>query len=148
MHPALYNRFEQLFREYPPSGNEILEIGATANVSETLLSVFKHISRTYHCVGINIKANSTDNLPYTLIQCNGNDMNIFEDESFDAVVCNAVLEHDKFFWKTIAEVKRLMTLLEHEYDVAVEEKNTGRAVGISLMKAGVKSTTADLNIVI
>ena len=49
---------------------------------------------------------------------------------------------------TIAEVKRLMVLLEEEYVVAVKEKNTGRAVGLSLMKAGVKSTTVALNIVI
>jgi hypothetical protein len=41
-----------------------------------------------------------------------------------------------------------MVLLEEEYTVAVKEKNTGRAVGLSLMKAGVKSTTVDLNIVI
>ena len=108
MHPAIYNLFEQLFREYPPPGNEILEIGATANVSETLLTLFKKISKTYHCVGINIKVNQADNLPYSLIQCNGNDMKIFDDESFDAIVCNAVLEHDKFFWKTIAEVRRVL----------------------------------------
>ena len=35
-------------------------------------------------------------------------MSIFNDESFDAVACNAVLEHDKFFWKTITEVKRIL----------------------------------------
>jgi ubiquinone/menaquinone biosynthesis C-methylase UbiE len=49
-----------------------------------------------------------DNLPYTLIQCNANNMNILDDESFDAVACNAVLEHDKFFWKTLAEVRRVL----------------------------------------
>ena len=49
---------------------------------------------------------------------------------------------------TIAEVKRLMVLLEEEYVVAVKEKNTGRAVGLSLMRAGVKGITVDLNIVI
>lgn len=108
MHPAIYRRFEELFREYPPAGNEILEIGATANVSETLLTIFKNISDNYHCVGINSMVDSADNPPYTLVQCNGNDMSIFADESFDAVLCNAVLEHDKFFWKTIAEVRRVL----------------------------------------
>lgn len=108
MHPAVYRRFGQLFRTYPPPGNEILEIGATGNVSETLLTFFKGISETYHCVGINIEFNSADNLPYTLIQCNSNDMSIFNDESFDAVACNAVLEHDKFFWKTVTEVRRIL----------------------------------------
>lgn len=52
-------------------GNKILEIGATANVSETLLTIFKKIFETYHYIGINIKANSAGNLSYTLIQFNG-----------------------------------------------------------------------------
>lgn len=64
---------------------------------------------------------------------------------FDDLVEKAM---DNLEGMTITEVKRLMTLLDQEYDVAVKEKNTGRAVGISLMKAGVKSTTVDLNIVI
>lgn len=34
-------------------------------------------------------------------------MDCFEDQKFDAVLCNAVLEHDKYFWKTIAEIKRV-----------------------------------------
>lgn len=49
---------------------------------------------------------------------------------------------------TIADVRRLVTLLEEQYDVAVKEKDTSRALGISLMKAGIKGSTADLNIVI
>jgi hypothetical protein len=90
MHPEVYSRFGQLFHLYPPAGHEILEIGATANVSETLLCLFKKISTDYHCTGINIDVNPTDNLPYTLIKCNGNNMSIFSDHSFDAIVCNAV----------------------------------------------------------
>lgn len=64
---------------------------------------------------------------------------------FDALVEKAT---DNLGTMTIADVKRLMTLLDQEYDIAVKEKNTGRAVGLSLLKAGVKSTTAGLNIVI
>ena len=64
---------------------------------------------------------------------------------FDELVEKAM---DDLEAMTIGEVKRLMMLLDQEYIVAVKEKNTGRAVGISLMKAGVKSTTVDLNIVI
>jgi ubiquinone/menaquinone biosynthesis C-methylase UbiE len=32
---------------------------------------------------------------------------MFKDEFFDTVLCSAVLEHDKFFWKTISEIKRV-----------------------------------------
>jgi len=108
MHPAIYSRFGQLFRQYVPPGREILEIGATENMPETLLTLFRELSETYHCVGINIHVGPADNLPYRLIQCNGNTMDIFNDESFDAVACNAVLEHDKFFWKTLGEVRRVL----------------------------------------
>ncbi len=108
MHPAIYSRFGELFREYPPPGNDILEIGATSNTSATLLSLFQDISKSYHCVGINIEVRPVENLPYSLIECNANNMEIFDDDSFDAVACNAVLEHDKFFWKTVAEVKRVL----------------------------------------
>jgi ubiquinone/menaquinone biosynthesis C-methylase UbiE len=38
---------------------------------------------------------------------NANSMDCFEDERFDVVLCNAMLEHDKHFWKTIAEIKRV-----------------------------------------
>jgi len=33
---------------------------------------------------------------------------MFENETFDCVLCNAVLEHDKFFWKSIAEMRRVL----------------------------------------
>lgn len=45
------------------------EISTTPNVFETLLTPFKKIFETYHYMGITIKANSADNLPFTLIQC-------------------------------------------------------------------------------
>jgi ubiquinone/menaquinone biosynthesis C-methylase UbiE len=35
-------------------------------------------------------------------------MHCFPDERFDAVLCNAVLEHDRFFWKTLREVRRVV----------------------------------------
>ncbi len=38
---------------------------------------------------------------------NSNSMGCFEDNRFDVVLCNAMLEHDKHFWKTIAEIKRV-----------------------------------------
>ncbi len=31
----------------------------------------------------------------------------FADEDFDAVVCNATLEHDRHFWKTVGEIHRV-----------------------------------------
>ena len=31
----------------------------------------------------------------------------FLDDSFDLVLCNSVLEHDRYFWKTLAQIKRI-----------------------------------------
>jgi SAM-dependent methyltransferase len=40
---------------------------------------------------------------------NANDMKgVFEDDSFDLVLCCSTLEHDKHFWLSIAEMKRVM----------------------------------------
>jgi SAM-dependent methyltransferase len=39
---------------------------------------------------------------------NANDMSCFEDAMFDLVLCNATLEHDPFFWLSIAEMKRVL----------------------------------------
>ena len=38
---------------------------------------------------------------------NANDMP-FEDESFDLVMTISTLEHDKFFWRSLAEMKRVL----------------------------------------
>lgn len=37
-----------------------------------------------------------------------NDMHMFDDASFDVVLCNATLEHDKHFWLSVAEMQRVL----------------------------------------
>jgi SAM-dependent methyltransferase len=45
----------------------------------------------------------------TAVTGNANDMKgVFEDDSFDLVVCCSTLEHDKHFWLSVAEMKRVM----------------------------------------
>jgi ubiquinone/menaquinone biosynthesis C-methylase UbiE len=44
---------------------------------------------------------------FEILQGNANCMDFFEDNRFDTVLCNAVLEHDKFFWKSLAEMRRV-----------------------------------------
>ena len=44
---------------------------------------------------------------FSIIKGNANSMNFFSDGKFDAVLCNSVLEHDKYFWKTVSEIKRV-----------------------------------------
>jgi len=44
----------------------------------------------------------------TAVAGNANDMTLFEDETFDLVLSNATLEHDKHFWLSLAEVRRVL----------------------------------------
>jgi len=44
---------------------------------------------------------------FKILKGNANFMECFENNRFDAVLCNATLEHDKYFWKTIGEIKRV-----------------------------------------
>jgi SAM-dependent methyltransferase len=39
---------------------------------------------------------------------NANDMSMFDDASFDLVLSNATLEHDRYFWRSLAEMKRVL----------------------------------------
>jgi SAM-dependent methyltransferase len=45
----------------------------------------------------------------TAVTGNANDMrDVFEDDHFDLVLCSATLEHDKHFWLTVGEMKRVL----------------------------------------
>jgi SAM-dependent methyltransferase len=45
----------------------------------------------------------------TAVTGNANDMRgVFEDDRFDLVVCSATLEHDKRFWLSVDEMKRVL----------------------------------------
>jgi ubiquinone/menaquinone biosynthesis C-methylase UbiE len=59
-------------------------------------------------VGINLKAyNHYED--FKVIKCNANDMTgCFEDNTFDIVLCNAIFEHDRFFWKSLSEIRRVI----------------------------------------
>jgi SAM-dependent methyltransferase len=41
------------------------------------------------------------------VKGNANEMTCFADGQFQSVICNATLEHDPYFWKTIAEIHRV-----------------------------------------
>ncbi len=43
----------------------------------------------------------------TAVTGNANDMTMFDDASFDLVLSNATLEHDRHFWLSIAEMQRV-----------------------------------------
>ena len=43
------------------------------------------------------------------VQANGNDLRAhFDDDAFDWALCNSMLEHDLYFWKTVSELRRVL----------------------------------------
>lgn len=103
MHRRVYQEFERICSERHISGS-VLEIGAIpTNMS---LLCMKSLENASEKVGINLDG-PLEFKDFKIHKGNSNSMEFFEDDRFDLVLCNAVLEHDKHFWKTIAEIKRV-----------------------------------------
>lgn len=108
MHPNVYLRFERLIRRYSPPGPRILELGASLFPKDALLSAFQRLSPEFVCTGVNLSVPNGTTLPYRMVEGNANSMPQFADSSYDAVLCNALFEHDRNFWKTLSEVRRIL----------------------------------------
>lgn len=81
-----------------------MEVGASPQ--ETLLTL-PALQQADELVGINLEHEKKFGR-IKIIRGDANSMDMFEDESFETVLCNAMLEHDPNFWKTIAEMKRVI----------------------------------------
>ena len=103
MHPTVFQAFEEICRSYCISG-AVLEIGATPDDS-TLLNL-PALAGAREKVGVNL-AGFSSYKDFTILQADANGMTCFPDRRFDAVLCNAVIEHDRFFWRTITEIGRV-----------------------------------------
>jgi SAM-dependent methyltransferase len=103
MHKTIHQAFERICSERN-AGGAVLEVGAKPSV-KTLLAM-KCLENAREKVGINLNPAATF-ADFAVVQGNANDMSIFPDNRFDTVLCNAMLEHDKFFWKTISEIYRV-----------------------------------------
>jgi ubiquinone/menaquinone biosynthesis C-methylase UbiE len=67
----------------------------------------KSLHKATEKIGINLKG-SHNYRDFVIVQGNANRMDCFPDRSFDVVLSNATVEHDKYFWKTIAEIHRVV----------------------------------------
>ena len=103
MHPRVYRAFERVCAERG-AGGQVLEIGAVPD--ETSLLNMRALAGAASKTGLNLDGPYSFG-GYEIVQGNANDMACFESGSFDTVLCNAVLEHDPFFWKTLAEIRRV-----------------------------------------
>lgn len=106
MHQKIYQEFETICAARNISGS-VLEVGALP--SNMSLLAMKSLGKATEKIGINLDG-PYEFSDFKILKGNGNCMDCFEDEKFDAVLCNATLEHDKYFWKTLAEINRVTKL--------------------------------------
>lgn len=103
MHPRVYREFERVLRERG-AGGVVLDVGAIAD-RDGLLRL-PALAGAKERIGINLDG------PHEweggqIVRGNANHMDCFEDDRFDTVLCNAMLEHDPSFWLTLAEIRRV-----------------------------------------
>lgn len=102
----MFNAFEEICSSRGISG-AVLEIGATPDPT-TLLNL-PSLAGAREKIGINRSGESRCD-GFVILKVDANDMSCFPDQRFDVVLCNAVLEHDPYFWKTLAEIRRVMRI--------------------------------------
>jgi len=102
MHPVVMAKFQELIARYSPPGPDVLELGAVPATAEGFLEGLAGSNYT----GVNMMLEH-EGLGYSIVKANANSLS-FSDESFDAVICNAMFEHDGHFWKSIAEARRVL----------------------------------------
>ena len=110
LHPASYAEFERICARSAGRVGDVLEVGAVP--SDDSLLCLPALAGARSKIGVNLDG------PHwyrdsEILQANANDLSThprFRDDVFDLVICNAVLEHDRCVWKTLAEIKRVTRL--------------------------------------
>ena len=128
MSPKVKRRFHRIIRRSGIRPRRALEVGGLMG-EDSLLRFPELAGAERYCLNL-VELPSDDQI--TAVKGNANDMRQFQDDSFDLVVCCATLEHDKRFWLSVAEMRRvtrpggLLVICVPGY-VKDEERDQGRA---------------------
>ena len=103
MSPEVYQAFEKVLKEAGLS-RSVLEVGAVPGPLNLL--EMECLRKIPERVGVNLEKPAQGE-GWKIIQGDSRAMDFFKDASFEAVLCNSTLEHDPYFWKTLAEMRRV-----------------------------------------
>ena len=104
MSPKVKRRFHAIIRRSGIKPARALEVGGLMG-EDSLLRFPELAGAERYCLNL-VDLPSEDGI--TAVRGNANDMRQFKDDWFDLVVCCSTLEHDKRFWLSVAEMKRVL----------------------------------------
>jgi hypothetical protein len=103
VHRQEYAAFERICRARG-AGGAVLEIGAVP--SQDSLLCMECLASATKKVGISLDGPFRCR-DFDIVRGNANSMGCFPDQHFDTVLCSSAFEHDPFFWRTLAEMRRV-----------------------------------------
>lgn len=107
MSPKVYQKFEEIVDEFfdGKTPGSVVELGA---YRWSLLAINKFADSRRVAVNLSFSGADRDKLKsYEMVETNINNLP-FRDEEFDCVLSCSVFEHDKYFWKSLSEVSRVI----------------------------------------
>jgi SAM-dependent methyltransferase len=103
--PKVKQRFHNIIRRSGIKPERALEVGGLMG-EDSLLRFPELAGAERYCLNL---VDLPSDGEVTAVKGNANDMRRqFKDDSFDLVVCCSTLEHDKRFWLSVAEMKRVL----------------------------------------
>ena len=105
MHQRVQQHFFDLLDDRGVKPRRVLEVGGRTNKNSLLLA--PAIQDAEQRIALNL-AEQQDRDGMVAVVGNANDMAMYTDGAFDLVLCNATLEHDRCFWRSLAEMKRVL----------------------------------------
>jgi SAM-dependent methyltransferase len=104
MNPHIKRAFRAAVRASGLRPARVLEVGGKTG-GRSLVRCPELAHAELMCLNVD-EQQSQDSV--TFVQGNGNDMGMFESDSFDIVASNAMLEHDRRFWLSVSEMRRVL----------------------------------------
>jgi SAM-dependent methyltransferase len=102
--PKVKRRFRTIIRRSGIQPERALEVGGVMGPG-SLLRFPELAAVARYCLNL-VKMPSDDEI--TAVVGNANDMSMFKSDWFDLVLCCSTLEHDKRFWLSVAEMRRVV----------------------------------------
>ena len=104
MHARVQQTFHAIVHDSRMQPRRALEVGGVMG-PDSLLRFPELEGAERYCLNLVTMASRAG---ITAVAGDANDMHAFEDETFDLVMSNATLEHDKHFWLSLAEMHRVL----------------------------------------